>query len=204
VGFIILAFVSAAALPSIHIPLPDPTFLVAGLAILLLVVLWRRQLGLVAVRGQTWLGTFSAGQRLLSALKTMWRGMKSSFTPRQFVAGLTLTALARIVDGLVLLFAAQMLGVTLALPVAIFVIAASGFAGGVSLLPGGAGAAETAMAGLLVFSGAPFANALAITLLARMSTLWLWVGLGLGLSLVLQLAPARVPCPARVLSSTIR
>ncbi len=78
---------------------------------------------------------------------------------------------------------------TLALPVAIFVIAMSGFAGGVSLLPGGAGAAETTMAGLLMLSGAPLAAALAITFLARISTLWLWVGVGLGIAFLLQFTP---------------
>ena len=149
-------------------------------------LLWRRS-GHVATLGRALLGRFSAGQRLLPLMRNIWRGMQSSLTPRKIAAGLMLTCVARVTDGLVLLLAAQMLGVTLALPVAIFVIALSGFAGGVSLLPAGAGAAETTMAGLLMFSGAPFASALAITLLARMSTLWLWVGLGLGMALILQL-----------------
>ncbi len=195
-GFLILAFVSTAALPSLPIHLPDTTLLATVLGSGLLLVLFHRRLGQLVTPLQRLFAKLPLGARLLPQMQNLWHGIRSNLTPRQLVTGLSLTALARVTDGLVLLLAAQMLGVTLALPVAIFVIAASGFAGGVSLLPGGAGATETMMAGLLVFSGAPFPNALAITLLARMSTLWLWVGLGLGLTFIMQFASARVPAYA--------
>ncbi len=188
-GFIVLALVSTAALPALQIHLPEMPLLAMGLGLLLALVLLRRRFGLALTFGQKWLGKFSLGTRLLAQVQNMRRDLKVSITPRQLVTGLALTGLARLVDGLVLLLAAQMLDVTLALPVAIFVVAASGLAGGVSLLPGGAGAAETTMAGLLMFSGAPLANALAITLVARLSTLWLWVALGLALTFVMQFTP---------------
>jgi uncharacterized protein (TIRG00374 family) len=196
-GFLIFALISAAAFPSFSSRLPEASLLTASLILLLLLALLRRQVGHAIAIGQARLSRLTVGRRLLPYLRKAWRGMESSLTPRQLFAGLALTALARVADGLVLLLAAQMLGVTLALPVAIFVIALSGFAGGISLLPGGAGAAETTMTGLLTLSGAPLASALAITLLARVSTLWLWVGLGLGMAFILHLAPVRLNRPQR-------
>lgn len=185
-GFIGLVLLSAAALPSLQSRVPGSFFVeVIALMIFGLAFLWYRS-GRFARIGET-VAKFIAGRRWAPPLKRIWHGVESGATPKKIVGGLTLTCLARLADGLVLLLAAQMLGVTLALPLAVLVIALSGFAGGISLLPGGAGAAETTMAGLLVFSGAPFASALAITLLARMSTLWLWVGVGLGTALILQL-----------------
>ncbi len=192
VGFLIFALISGAALPAFQNRLPDASLLAASLILLLLSILLRHQIGHAMALVKAQLSARRVGRRLPSYLRNVWRGIESSLTPRQLIAGLSLTALARVADGLVLLLAAQMLGVTLALPVAIFVIAMSGFAGGVSLLPGGAGAAETTMAGLLMLSGAPLATALAITFLARMSTLWLWVGVGLGIAFLLQFAPRRL------------
>lgn len=192
VGFLAFALTSAAALPAFQNRLPNASLLAASLILLLLSVLLRGQIGHAMTFGKAQLDRLPIGRRLLPYLRNVWRGMESSLTPRQLVAGLSLTALARVTDGLVLLLAAQMLGMTLALPVAIFVIALSGFAGGLSLLPGGAGAAETTMAGLLMLSGAPLATALAITFLARMSTLWLWVGVGLGMAFLVQFAPVPI------------
>jgi uncharacterized protein (TIRG00374 family) len=186
-GFLVLALLSAMALPSLRNRVPETPLLAAILVLFLGLVLLCHYVRPLTTMGKALLNKFSAGRRLLPPLGKMWRGMESSVTRRELVAGLALTCLARITDGLVLLLAARMLGVTLALPIAIFVIALSGFAGGVSLLPGGAGAAETTMAGLLMFTGAPLASALSITLLARISTLWLWVGLGLGMAIILQL-----------------
>jgi uncharacterized protein (TIRG00374 family) len=187
-GFLALAIVSAAALPWLQNRIPGAALFAGGLIVFLsgVVLILRRSAHLAQV-GSAVLTKFPAEWRLLPSLRNVWRGVQSGITPRKVAAGLMLTGLARVADGLVLLLVAQMLGVTLALPVAIFVIALSGFAGGLSLLPAGAGAAETTMASLLVFSGAPLASALAITLLARMSTLWLWVGLGLGMAFILQL-----------------
>jgi glycosyltransferase 2 family protein len=187
-GFLVLVLLSAAAMPSLRARVPEPPLLAISLGLPLgLILLWRH-LGQIAVFGQALLNKFSVGRRLLPSLEKMLLGVGSSISLRKVTAGLALTCLARLTDGLVLLLAAQMLGVTLALPIAVFVIALSGFAGGVSLLPAGAGAAEATMASLLMFAGAPLASALAITLLARTSTLWLWVGLGLGMAFILQIS----------------
>lgn len=191
-GFVALAILSAAAFPAIQSKIPGVPLYAIVLAMLFgSILVWRRA-GSLAAAGGALLDKFSLGRRILPFLERLLKGMDSRVTRLEVIAGLALTGLARIADGLVLLFVAQMLGVSIALPAAIIVIALSGFVGAISLLPGGAGAAETTMAGLLMFSGAPFAAALAITLLARMSTLWLWVGFGLSLAVIMQLQAARL------------
>ncbi len=192
-GFLVLALALPLALPTLQEHVPNLDFLVISFGLVLLLVLLRNPLARLVKRASAGLTRFALVRRLRPYSQNLWQGLVSSLAPRQIVTGLGLTALARVSDGLVLFFAAQMLGVALALPLAIFVLALSGFAGGISLLPGGAGAVETTMVGLLVLAGASFPTALAITLLARLSTLWLWVGLGLALALILQLAPKRIP-----------
>jgi uncharacterized protein (TIRG00374 family) len=66
------------------------------------------------------------------------------------------------------------------LVVAVFVLAFSTVVGAVSTLPGGLGAAEASLTGLLLVTLAPpHALAAAATLLVRLATLWFGVGLGL-------------------------
>ena len=134
-----------------------------------------------------------AVHQVVPHLQNLWRGLESSFTLSQVAGGMALSTVARFCDGLVILFAAHMLGVELPLAAAVFVLAVSGLAGGISFLPAGTGAVETTMIGLLtIWLGVTLPNALAITLLSRLSTLWLWVALGLGVAFVLRLTSARV------------
>jgi uncharacterized protein (TIRG00374 family) len=64
--------------------------------------------------------------------------------------------------------------------VAVFVLAFSTVVGAVSALPGGLGAAEVSISGMLVLLlGLPVDTAAAATLLIRFATLWFGVGLGL-------------------------
>ncbi len=131
------------------------------------------------------------GKYLAPHASNLWLGLKTGFTFRQVVRGLALTAVARFADGLVLLMTAQMMGVQLSLPEAVFVLSVSGLAGGFSLLPVGIGAVEAAMTGLLVIMGAPLASAITISLLTRLATLWIWVALGLALAVWLHvIAPS--------------
>ncbi len=66
------------------------------------------------------------------------------------------------------------------LTLAVFVLAFSTVVGAVSALPGGLGAAEASLTGLLLLTLAPpRALAVAATLLVRLGTLWFGVGLGL-------------------------
>jgi uncharacterized membrane protein YbhN (UPF0104 family) len=66
------------------------------------------------------------------------------------------------------------------LALAVFVLAFSTVVGAVSTLPGGLGAAEASLTGLLLLTLAPARSvAVAGTLLVRLATLWFGVGLGL-------------------------
>ena len=188
-GFLILALAATLALPGLRAQIPTSDFLLAGLALIAVFAMARRVLkGTVPTNvpsrtpGSIW-------KRFLPYLQNLWRGLEQSFTLRQIAGGLVLSSIARFADGLVVLFAAHMLGVELALPTAVLVLAISGLAGGISFLPAGTGAVETTMVGLLALSGATVPNALTITLLSRLFSLWMWVGLGLTVVFASRLAP---------------
>jgi uncharacterized protein (TIRG00374 family) len=66
------------------------------------------------------------------------------------------------------------------LALAVFILAFSTIIGSVTALPGGIGAAEASIGGMLVFlAGLDPAQAAAATLLIRLATLWFGVALGL-------------------------
>jgi uncharacterized membrane protein YbhN (UPF0104 family) len=116
---------------------------------------------------------------------------------RQIAGGLGLSVLARLADGLVVFFIAQMFDAKLVLPAAVFVLAASGLVGGASFLPAGIGAVETTMTGLMVLLGITLPNAIVIALITRLAILWGWVVIGLGFAFL-----SRVPGSRAELSVT--
>ncbi len=190
-GFFVLAVLSTLLLPALRSHLPAPMLIIVGTVALfafgLLRNRWRKYIPAAPARIQR----MSLYQRVVPHIENLGRGLEASFTPGQVAGGVALTSIARFSDGMVLLFAARMLGLDLAVPVAVFILAVSGLAGGISLLPAGTGAVETTMVGLLVLFGATLPNALAITLLTRLATLWMWVALGLAWAGLLQLANRR-------------
>ncbi len=190
-GFLVLAVASAIAMPALRSQVPAPGMILAGLALAFVFAMGVRVLRRRGNMDPSRLSQVSPVQRILPHLENLWHGLESSFTVPQILGGIALSTVARFADGLVILFAAHLLGVELALPAAILVLAVSGLAGGISFLPAGTGAVETTMVGLLVLLGGTLPNALAITLLARLSTLWLWVALGLAVAFVVRFTPAR-------------
>lgn len=64
---------------------------------------------------------------------------------------------------------------------AVFVYALSMLAGALSFMPGGLGGAEAVMTALLVWKGMPAADAVAATVLIRLTTLWFAVCIGMGM-----------------------
>jgi uncharacterized membrane protein YbhN (UPF0104 family) len=71
------------------------------------------------------------------------------------------------------------------LSLAVFVLSFSIVIGAVSALPGGLGAAEASIAGMLTFLlSLPRSVAVAATLLIRFATLWFGVSLGLGVWII--------------------
>ncbi len=191
-GFLILALTAALAMPGLRSQLPAPTLTVLGLGALLLFAVARAWLARRAAGRGLSLPAASPLGRVLPHLANFWHGLESSFTVPQILGGLALSAVARFADGLVLLFAAHLLGLSLPLAAAVLVLAVSGLAGGISLLPGGAGAVETTMVGLLVLQGGDLPTALGVTLLARLSTLWLWVALGLVVAFAVRFTSKRI------------
>ena len=192
-GFMILAILSALALPSISHRIPTPALTFIGLAALFTFALTYHHLPKFFAALNLRLAHWTVWQRSMPHIRNLWRGLKASFTFSQILGGLGLSALARFADGGVVLFTARMLGVELSLPAAVFVLAVSGLAGGITFLPAGIGAVETTMVGLLVLQGTPWSTALVITLLVRLCTLWLWVALGLVLAFLLQLPSRHMP-----------
>jgi uncharacterized protein (TIRG00374 family) len=190
-GFLILAVMSAVAMPGLTGQIPTPWLILAALAAMLVFALAKpisRRLPQLPVSPDR----FGPLRRIVPYIRDLWRGMNTSFTTPQILGGLLLSATARFADGLVVLLAAHWLGVDLPLPAAVFILAVSGLAGGISFLPAGTGAVETTMVALLVLLGASFPNALAIALLARLATLWVWVAIGLGVAFARRVSPVRV------------
>jgi uncharacterized membrane protein YbhN (UPF0104 family) len=71
------------------------------------------------------------------------------------------------------------LGLEVPLGFAVFVFALSMLAGALSLMPGGLGSTEGVMAALLIWHGVGAPDAIAATVLIRLTTLWFAVGIGL-------------------------
>jgi uncharacterized membrane protein YbhN (UPF0104 family) len=90
--------------------------------------------------------------------------------------GLTLVAWAA--QGVAVWLLCRHAGLDLPLLTATGVYALAMVVGALSALPAGLGGTEAVLAGLLVAQGSATATALAITVLARLLTLWLAVGLG--------------------------
>jgi glycosyltransferase 2 family protein len=185
-GLTIIAIAAALALPAFPTQMRS-----AWLAIPLLgsaaALALTRKYWIRFVFQNSWLLRSRFGNNFASHVSNFWLGLGTGFTPKQIVRGLGLTALARFGDGLVVLMTAQMMGVSLSLPEAVFVLSVSGLAGGFSLLPVGIGAVEATMTGLLAIMGAPISSAITISLLTRLATIWIWVTLGLGLAVWLRL-----------------
>ncbi len=129
------------------------------------------RLGLVGRRAAGFLEGFGeASRRLLDPWTFAWCTLVGiiSWSLEGFVVYFTLAGLGQA--------APPLLGV--------FVVALASLAGAVSLLPGGAGAAEGTILSLLLLSGYPRAIAGATTVVTRAATLWLGVAVGaVGISL---------------------
>jgi uncharacterized protein (TIRG00374 family) len=116
-------------------------------------------------------------------LHEFYEGAYSLFRPRVLLAAVALGTTAWFGEGLAFYLVLTGLGVpgggeTLSL--AVFILAFSTVIGAISTLPGGLGAAEASIAGMLaVLLRLPAETAAAATLLIRFATLWFGVGLGL-------------------------
>jgi glycosyltransferase 2 family protein len=119
------------------------------------------------------------------------------FDPRAVVTALLVSLTGRLCDALVLFVAAASFGYSISPVMAVFVLGTAGVVGGLSMLPGGMGAVEASMIGLLVAFGAPAPVAVAATVVTRALIFWLWVALGLTIFVVGNFKVGNVTVPTR-------
>ncbi|WP_295997845.1 lysylphosphatidylglycerol synthase transmembrane domain-containing protein [Rugamonas sp.] len=133
---------------------------------------WRQRLDTIGLSG--------ARRALLDSVLLMLLSARQLLQPRIVAGGFLLGLLSWALEGSGLLLLAQQLAPTVALgwgeAVSIYAIAI--IVGALSFLPGGLGSTEAVMAALLSAHGYAPSDAIVITLLCRLVTLWLAVAVG--------------------------
>jgi uncharacterized protein (TIRG00374 family) len=125
-----------------------------------------------------------AGKRgIFDHLREFYEGMYQLFGAKTMLVAVGLGMVSWLGEGIGFYFVLRGLGLPPSLQmlsVAVFVLSFSTIVGAVSSLPGGLGAAEVSIAGMLALTlGAPQAIAASATLLIRFFTLWFGVALGM-------------------------
>ncbi|WP_299027338.1 lysylphosphatidylglycerol synthase transmembrane domain-containing protein [uncultured Thermanaerothrix sp.] len=132
----------------------------------------------------SWLDRLRRLDRLVPPLRQFYEGAFILFRPRSTLLAVSLGSLSWLGEGVgfyLILWGLGMPANTHTAGLAIFILAFSTVIGAVSTLPGGLGAAEASIAGMLVLlAHLSQAQAAAATLLIRLATLWFGVSLGLG------------------------
>ena len=105
-------------------------------------------------------------------------------TPRLLLSATVLSLVAWSAEAYAFHLILHWMGSEVSIPFAFSVYALAMLAGAISFLPGGLGAAEAVMVGLLIWAGMPEVQAVAATVIIRLATLWFAVALG-GLVLLL-------------------
>lgn len=122
-------------------------------------------------------------QRLAPALREFYEGSFILFRPGATGIAVTLGTISWLGEGIGFYLILLGLGVPASwqtLATAVFILAFSTVVGAASTLPGGLGAAEASIAGMLMLLlGLDSGSAATATLLIRFATLWFGVGLGL-------------------------
>jgi uncharacterized membrane protein YbhN (UPF0104 family) len=117
-------------------------------------------------------GLFARAREICALLPAIGR-------PAVLVPSLALSCLGWLAECLVLLLVLHELGAPVSLGSSMLVFCLAAVAGAVSLLPGGLGAADLSLLGLLRLVEVPEASAIVTTILVRLATLWFAVALGL-------------------------
>ena len=122
-------------------------------------------------------------KRISTGLRDFYEGSYALFRPRALLIAVAIGVISWLGEGIGMYYVLRGLGVPPGwetLSIAVFVLAFSTVVGAVSALPGGLGAAEASIAGMLVLLlGLGRDSAAAATLLIRFATLWFAVLLGL-------------------------
>ena len=118
-------------------------------------------------------------RRLLTHLQKLLHDARNFLALRPLYLGLLLGMFAWSLQGFAFYYLMHAIGLELPLPLAMGIYAISLLAGALSMIPGGIGATEAAMALLLSAAGATPPIAVIIPLISRLTTLWFAVALGL-------------------------
>lgn len=122
-------------------------------------------------------------KRMAHGLREFYEGSFALFRPGAALLAVGLGTISWLGEGIGFYFILIGLGMTPSfelLASAVFILSFSTAIGAASALPGGLGAAEVSIAGMLtLILGAPPAVATSATVLIRLATLWFGVGLGL-------------------------
>ncbi len=175
-GVLILSTLGVIAYPQYW---PVFAFVLGGLIILILVIqirpaaLWLLDLGT----------KLPLIKRFSEGLKEFYEGSYSLYRPKAILVAVSIGTISWLGEGIGMYLILVGLGVTPGwgtLSVAVFVLAFSTVIGAVTALPGGLGAAEASIAGMLTLLLALSRDtAAAATILIRFATLWFAVFLGL-------------------------
>ncbi|WP_353177248.1 lysylphosphatidylglycerol synthase transmembrane domain-containing protein [Salinisphaera sp. T5B8] len=118
-------------------------------------------------------------QNVVHGAVSAWEQAFALLGRKPLYAGLAVGLVAWAAEGVSLYVIAHGLDIELAFFTAIGIYAVSMLVGALSFIPGGLGSTEAVMVLLLKLSGVDATTALAITLIARVATLWFAVVLGL-------------------------
>ncbi len=114
----------------------------------------------------------------MPALGEVYRGLRRLLSPRLLVLGVLVAVAAWGAEGAGFVLAVRAFAPGAGFLVGMFDYTAGTFLGSASMLPGGLGAADGALAALLRAQGLDTARATLVTFIIRGATLWFAVGLG--------------------------
>jgi uncharacterized protein (TIRG00374 family) len=173
----LLAITALAAIGLGHYPQTRPVA-IAGVAIILITLLLLSQHRLIGQVLHRLDARRGRGVKLLRHGLTMLLDARRCHSPLLLASSSLLSFAGWGAEALAFHFLLQWLGADVSLAFSVFVYAAATLAGALSFMPGGLGGTEAVMVALLLANGIPQADAIAVTLVIRLATLWFAVGIG--------------------------
>jgi uncharacterized protein (TIRG00374 family) len=124
-------------------------------------------------------GTTRFASLLRHLIQTLLQARRCQ-SPMMLAGATALSLAAWIAEAWAFYLVCRWMGLEVPATLAVFIFALAMLAGALSFVPGGLGGTEAVMIGLLLWTGASGADAVAATLLIRVTTLWFAVGVGIG------------------------
>ncbi len=128
---------------------------------------------------ERWLRLLPGVGRFSTMLSDLRTGGSHMSNPSIVALALACVVVGRLGDGVILWQIAQAVGYPMPFSIALLMIGSAGLMGGITFSPGGLGATEATLVGLIMARGAPLGAAMATAFGARAMIYWLWVIVGL-------------------------